>query len=122
MFQAPRLARPPHPVPGPERLAIFRAIASNDVNFLLDHVITPGHVSLQWPLPHASDVPDLLSYSPPALSIAAYLGASDAFSYLLLNHADPNQPDRVSFISIMAFFLFNIAFPFILPVAVAIRI
>jgi len=90
-------------------MAVFRAIQSCDTEALSTRIVGRGLVDLQWRLPAAPDVPELLRYCPSALSIAAFFDARDSLTFLLSNQAKIDVSDRHVFLGFMAF---SFRFPF----------
>ena len=76
------------------RMAVFEAIRDQKSDRLLKLVIHRGLVNATWELPTVDEVPELLTYVPPAISIAAYLGARDVVAMLRNNGAALDVPDR----------------------------
>jgi hypothetical protein len=94
------------PIPVADRVPIYKAIISNDIAFIVQHVATPGYTRERVPLPRSPEIPELLHYGPTPLSIAAYTGATESFSYLIVNGAHVEDGDFVSFPLItMPFFI-----------------
>jgi hypothetical protein len=74
---------------------VTRAVQNDDVDDLQDMIAYGLSIDFILDTPAGSD-PDLLQFSPPLVSLAAFYGAEKCFRYLLVNGANFELVDSVS--------------------------
>lgn len=94
-FPGPAVPRRPRKDANPDlAMGVFRAVINSDTRFILDKVISPGLIDTCWQLPAIDEIPELLHYHPPLISIAAYLGKRDILTFVQGNGASVTATDR----------------------------
>lgn len=78
-----------------EQLSVYKAIMNSDVDYIHQKIVNRNLVNIHLDLNDISDVPSILKFSPPIISIAAYYDSKEIFDYLFMNNASITEVDKI---------------------------
>lgn len=88
-----------------EQLSVYKAIINSDVDYIHQNIVNHNLVNAHLDLNDISDVPSVLKFSPPIISIAAYYDSKEVFDYLYMNNASISEVDKIYFFFFLIIFL-----------------
>lgn len=81
-----------------DQLKIFNAVRESDIDTINQLVLQTDLIDSHFDFFKDPSIPSILYYSPPIISVAAYLGSQTVVEYLLMNKASITQTDHIFFL------------------------
>lgn len=84
-----------NPLTKAEQIAALNAIKNSDVDYIHQKIANRDLINIHLDLNDIPDVPSVLKYYPPIISIAAYYSSKAVFDFLFMNNASITEVDKI---------------------------
>lgn len=81
-----------------QQIEIFKAIVNSDNEYIHQWIVNADLANVHLDLSQLSDVPSVLKFNPPIISIAAYYGNKAVFDFLFMSNASISEVDKIFFL------------------------